>query len=155
MKRILILLCFLLLPFSSFAQMTLGEYIENVTWINEHPSTREDEEYVTKTAEILKFQLFNYPNLKINVGGTKELYNELKDHKYKDYLQIIYSFNHMHYSVIHRKSNNLKASLFAMRKTIGSYLLILAENPDMRIETLDNYNQMADKELKKVLRKLI
>ena len=155
MKKLILILTILSLPFVTFGQMSEKEFEKTIEWINENPSESDNTEFVSKSANLIKFQLFNYPNFPINVSGTKEIDKEWKGHKYEKYFLIVYSYNQLLYKLKNKKYNSLNACVFSINQLIESYSLILEENPELRIKILDEYKDLDEKELKKRIKKLI
>ena len=44
----------------SSAQISETKFIENMEWINLNPSQSDNEEFVSKSAELITFQFYNY-----------------------------------------------------------------------------------------------
>ena len=73
MKKQILILAVVLIPILSYSQTDEKEFKENIEWINEHPSTPENKEFISKSAQLMRFQFSNYPDFRINVKGTKEI----------------------------------------------------------------------------------
>lgn len=155
MKKLILILGLLTLPFITIGQISEKEFKKTIEWINENPSESDNEEFISKSSNIIKFQLFNYPSFPINVSGTKEIDKEWKGHKYEKYFLIVYSYNQLLYKLKNKKYNNLNACVFSINQLIESYSLILEKNPELRIKILDEYKKLDEKELKKRIKKLI
>ena len=84
-KKLILILSLLPLPLLSHGQLTQTKFEKTIVWINQNPSESDTEDFVSKSADLIKFQLFNYPKFLINTSGTRELDKEWKDHKYESY----------------------------------------------------------------------
>ena len=156
MKKIIFILSITLIPLTILGQIDKKQYSENIEWINNNPSEVSNEVFVSKTVELLNFQMFNYPNLQINVSGMKELDKELKGYKYERYFQILYSFNQLSYKLINEKKyNSINACIYSMEKLIQSYKGIIKNDHSLRIEILDKYAELNEKELKRKMKSII
>ncbi|EAQ38295.1 hypothetical protein MED134_03249 [Dokdonia sp. MED134] len=155
MKKLILVLSLLTLPFITFGQISEKEFEKTIEWINENPSESDNTEFVSKSANLIKFQLFNYPSFPINVSGTKEINKEWKGHKYEKHFLIVYSYNQLLYKLKSKKYNKLNACVFSINQVIKSYTLILEKNPEFRIRILDEYKELDEKKLKKRIKKLL
>jgi hypothetical protein len=54
---------------------------KTIEWINQNPSEQDDKEFVSKSADFIKFRFFNYPDFTINNSETIELDIEWEGHK--------------------------------------------------------------------------
>ena len=153
MRKLILLLNLVTLPIISFGQVSEEEFEKIVEWINQNPAEETNKEFVSKSSDLIIFQLYNYPDFPINVSGTKELNKEWKGHKYEKYFIIVYSFNQLYYKINNKRFDNLKACVFSIKKVIESYSKIIESNPEYKIKTLDDYMQLNEKELKKRIKK--
>ncbi len=86
----------------------------------------------------------------------KELDKELKGYKYERYFQILYSFNQLSYKLINEKKyNSINACIYSMEKLIQSYKEIIKNDHSLRIEILDKYAELNEKELKRKMKSII
>jgi hypothetical protein len=155
MKKLILICSLLTLPFITLGQISEKEFEKTIEWINENPSESDNPEFVSKSSNLIKFHLFNYPSFPINASGTKEIDKEWKGHKYEKYFLIVYSYNQLLYKLKNKKYNNLNACVFSINQLIESYTLILKKNPELRIKIFDEYKELDEKELKKRIKKLI
>lgn len=155
MRKLILILSLITLPIISFGQIGEKKFEKTIEWINQNPTESSNKEFVSKSSDLIMFQLFNYPNFQINVSGTKELDKDWKGHKYEKYFIIVYSYNQLYYKLENKKFDNLKACLFSIKKIIESYSKIIENNPELRIKTFDEYKVLNEKELKKRIKKLI
>ena len=155
MRKLILILSFIALPIISFGQISEKKFEKTIEWINQNPTESSNKEFVSKSSDLIMFQLFNYPNFQINVSGTKELDKDWKGHKYEKYFIIVYSYNQLYYKLENKKFDNLKACLFSIKKIIESYSNIIENNPELRIKTFDEYKVLDEKELKKRIKRLI
>jgi hypothetical protein len=155
MRKLILILSLITLPIISFGQISEKKFEKTIEWINQNPTESSNEEFVSKSSDLIMFQLFNYPNFPINVSGTKELDKDWKGHKYEKYFIIVYSYNQLYYKLENKKFDNLKACVFSIKKIIESYSKIIENNPELRIKTFDEYKVLDEKELKKRIKKLI
>ena len=155
MRKLILILSLITLPIISFGQISQKKFEKTIEWINQNPTDPNNKEFVSKSSDLIMFQLYNYPNFLINVSGTKELDKELKGHKYEKYFIIAYSYNQLYYKLENKKFDNLNACVFSIKKLIESYSKIIKENPDLRIKTFDGYKELNEKELKKRIKRLI
>jgi len=155
MKKLILILSLITLPIISFGQISEKKFEKTIEWINQNPTDSSNKEFVSKSSDLIMFQLYNYPNFLINVSGTKELDKDWKGHKYEKYFIIAYSYNQLYYKLENKKFNNLNACVFSIKKIIESYSKIIEKNPELRIKTFDEYKKLDEKELKKRIKKLI
>ncbi|MEM1338237.1 MAG: hypothetical protein AAGF96_10825 [Bacteroidota bacterium] len=155
MKKITFFLGILILPLISFGQLNQNEFLTTIEWINQNPSQSNDEVFVSKSADLIKFQIFNYPSFPINTSGTSELSREWKGHKYERYFLIVYSFNQLYYKIENKKFDKLEAYLFSMNQLLKSYSNLIEESPEFKIGIFDEYAKLSQKDLKKRIKKLI
>ena len=155
MKKLIIFLILILLPLISFGQLNQKEFLKTLEWINQNPSQSNDDVFVSKSADLIKFQIFNYPNFPINTSGTKELSDDWKGHKYERYFLIVYSFNQLYYKINNDKFDNLEAYVFSMNQLLKSYSNLIEKRPEYKIKTFDEYAKLSQKDLKKRIKKLI
>ena len=155
MRKTILVISIMALTFCSFGQITEKQFIEKIEWLNENPSTSENTEFVSNSVDILEFQFLNFPNTPINVSGTKELEKGWHNYKYEKYFIIVYSFNQLYYKIRNKKYDNLNACVFSIKKLIKSYTIITENEPELKIETFEEYKKMSDKELKKRIKKLL
>ena len=153
MRKLIVLLNLITLPIISFGQISEKEFEKTVEWINQNPADVTNKEFVSKSSDLIIFQLYNYPDFPINVSGTKELDKEWKGHKYEKYFMIVYSFNQLYYKINNKRFDNLKACVFSINKIIESYSKIIKSNPELKIQTLDDYMGLDEKMLKKRIKK--
>ena len=155
MRKLILILSLITLPFISCGQISEKEFEKTIQWINETPSESDNPKFISKSANLIKFQIFNYPNFPINISGAKEVNKEWQGHKYEKYFLIVYSYNQLLYKLKNKKYNNLSACVFSINQLIDSYSLILEKNPEMQINILDEYKALDKKKLKKRIKKLI
>ena len=145
----------LTLPLTSYGQLNQTEFIKTIEWINQNPLESDNENFVSKSADLIKFQIFNYPSFPINTSGTKELDEEAKGHKYERYFLIVYSFNQLYYKIKNEKFDKLKACVFSINQLIKSYSKLIEKNPELKIKAYDEYAKLSQKDLKKRIKKLL
>ncbi|WP_157831472.1 hypothetical protein [Confluentibacter flavum] len=155
MSKLILILSLVILPIISFGQISENEFEKTIEWINQNPSEPDNKEFVSKSADLIKFQLFKHPDFAINISGIKELDKEWKGHRYEKYFLIAYSYNQLYYKLKNEKFDNLNASVFSIKKLIESYSKIIESNPELKIGTLDEYKKLDETELKKRIKKLI
>ena len=155
MKKIILFIC-LIATFNINGQTSKKDFIKNIEWINKNPSEFDNKKFVSKSADLLKYQFFNHPNFSINISGMKELDEKLKGHKYERYFQILYSFNQLAYKVQKiDKFNNLNACTYSMEKLIESYKKIIEKEPRLRTDSLDEYANLDHKGLMRRMKKIL
>ena len=155
MEKQILILAAILIPILSYSQIDKKGFIENIEWINENPSTPENKEFVSKSAQLIKFQFSNYRDFRINVKGTKEIEEQWKGHKYQRYFQIVYSFNQLHYKLLNNNFNRLDACYYSLNKMIDSYSMVINNEPELKIKMLEKYKDMNNKNLKKRIEKYV
>jgi hypothetical protein len=155
MRKLILILSLITLPIISFGQISEKKFEKTIEWINQNPTDSSNKEFVSKSSDLIMFQLYNYPNFPINVSGTKELDKDWKGHKYEKYFIIAYSYNQLYYKLKNKKFDNLNACLFSMKKIIESYSKIIEKNSELKIKTFDEYKVMDKKDLKKRIKRLI
>jgi len=139
----------------SSAQISESKFIENMEWINLNPSQSDNDEFVSKSAELITFHVYNYSNFYINNSGTKELEGEWDGNPFKEYFFIVYSYNQLNYKLLNKKFNKVDACTFSMKKLIESYMIVIKNNPKLRIKTLDEYSKLNESDLQKKIKKLV
>jgi len=155
MKKLIFILSLIILPISSFGQINEKQFFENIEWLNQNPSESNNQLFVSKSADLITFQIFNYPNFYINVSGTKELDKEWKNHKYEKYFIIVYSYNQLYYKLNNKKFKNLDSYVFSIKKLIESYSRIIEKEPKLKIKIFDEYKSLTEKELRKRIKKVL
>ncbi|WP_396602493.1 hypothetical protein [Algibacter sp. R77976] len=155
MRKLILILSLMTLPIISFGQISEKKFKKTIESINQNPTDPNNKLFVSKSSDLIMFQLYNYPNFPINVSGTKELDKEWKGHKYEKYFIIVYSFNQLYYKLENKKFDNLNACVFSINKLIESYSKIIKENPDVKIKIFDEYKELDEKELVKRIKRLV
>jgi hypothetical protein len=153
------LLILISVQFKIFGQINIkseSEILAGIEWLSTNPIEQTDNEFVSKSADYITYQVVKYPNFPVNFSALKEFMNTDRKYKYYDEINIIYTSNQLANKITDGNSYDLKdSSIKSMIKVLEYYKLLLEKEPDQKNSVLDEYSKMNKKDLEKYIKKLV
>ena len=157
MKNLFLTLTFIcLVSFSISAQInTDKQAIDTINWLIENPQIESDSLFVSKSANLIKWQFINHPNSPMIFSGLSEFMdNTPSEYKLYKEISVIYMFSTFTNKIENKNYSEKKSSFYAIQDVLNYYQKALEIDSQVRNEVLDSYLSFSDKELKKKMNKL-
>lgn len=155
----LILLFIISFQSKLFAQIDVkseSEILNEVEWLSTNPVEQTNKKFVSKSSDVITFQLVKYPNFPVHFGALKEFMNADKKYKYYDEINIVFISNQLANKIKAGNKYDLQdSSLKSITKVLGYYKLLIEKEPGQKNSVLDKYSKMSKKELGKHINKLV
>jgi hypothetical protein len=157
MKKTSLTLLFLLIFIPISAQIeTEKQALVAINWIVENPQIESDSLFVNKSAELIKWQFFNYPKTPIEFGGLSEFMDKTnKDYNLYKEITVVYMFSSFIAKIKNKNYSIKKSTFYAINSVLKYYKKALEMDHSLSNKILDNYVNLSEKELKKKINSLI
>ena len=153
MKKIILslftIICIQTNFYSQIKTKSEKEILKEIEWISTNPIQKSDKEFVSKSADMMMFQMVNYPEFPVNYKALFEFMDTDKNYKYYDEISVVFIGNQLANKIQTTNDYDLtKSSLNSLKEVLDYYKLVLEEEPNEKNSILDKYLAMTDSELK-------
>ena len=153
MKKILLslitIICFQTNFYGQIKTKSEKEILKEIEWISTNPIQKSDKEFVSKSADIIMFQMVNYPEFPVNYKAFFEFLSTEKNYKYYDEISVVFISNQLANKIRTTNDYDLtRSSINSLKGVLDYYKLVLEEEPNEKNSILDKYLAMTDPELK-------
>jgi hypothetical protein len=153
MKKIILsllaIICFQTNFYSQIKTKSEKEILKEIEWISTNPIEKSDKEFVSKSADMMRFQMANYPEFPFNYKALFEFMDTDKNYKYYVEISVVFISNQLANKIKTTNDYDLtKSSLNSLKEVLDYYELVLEEEPNEKNSILDKYLAMTDPELK-------
>jgi len=153
LKKILLslitIICFQTNFYGQIKTKSEKEILKEIEWISTNPIQKSDKEFVSKSADIIMFQMVNYPEFPVNYKAFFEFLSTEKNYKYYDEISVVFISNQLANKIRTTNDYDLtRSSINSLKGVLDYYKLVLEEEPNEKNSILDKYLAMTDPELK-------